>query len=481
MPAITSLGIGSGLDINSMVSQLVALERRPLDAMRAEANRLQTQVSSYGKLNSLFSGLQDASNRLASSALWARTVATSSDDSAVAVIGGNGAAAGRYAVSVQALAGSQTVAAVTPLVDANALVGSGSLSIELGRWETGSFTAQAGAAAVTLDVGPDDTLGTLRDKINALGAGVTAALVTDAAGVRLSLRSSATGADNGFRITASDDDGSTTDTAGLSRFAYDPAGGGAGMALKQDATDARATVNGIDIVSASNELTGVVEGLTLRLRKETATAVDLAVERDGAGLKEAVKSFAEAYSELARYIAEQTKYDPAAKVGGPLQGDSGVGSLRQQMRAVLNAASGASAVFARLSDVGLELQRDGTLAIDDARVEAALAQPLELQRAFAHRDSDVPANNGFARRYADLAAQVLGIDGSLTTRTEGLRQRITRNGEQQERLNERVERFQQRLVAQYSAMDANLSRLNALSSYVSQQLAALTQNKPDGS
>jgi len=76
---------------------------------------------------------------------------------------------------------------------------------------------------------------------------------------------------------------------------------------------------------------------------------------------------------------------------------------------------------------------------------------------------------------------VLGIDGSLTTRTEGLRQRITRNGEQQERLNERVERFQQRLVAQYSAMDANLSRLNALSSYVSQQLAALTQNKPDGS
>lgn len=477
MPAITSLGIGSGLDINSMVSQLVALERRPLDAMRAEASRLQTQVSSYGKLNSLFSGLQDASNKLAGSALWARTVATSSDDSAVAVVGGNGAAAGRYAVNVQALAGGQTVAAATPLVDASALVGSGSLSIELGRWDTGSFSTQAGSPAVTLDVGPDDTLGTLRDKINALGAGVTAALVTDASGVRLSLRSAATGADNGFRITASDDDGSTADAAGLSRFAYDPTGGTVGMSLKQDAADARATVNGIDIVSASNELAGVVEGLTLRLRKETTTAVELAVERDDAGLKEAVKTFADAYSELARYIAEQTKYDPAAKVGGPLQGDSGVGSLRQQMRAVLNAGSGASSVFARLSDVGLELQRDGTLTIDDARLDAALAQPTELQKAFAHRDNDVPANNGFARRYADLAAQVLGVDGSLTTRSEGLRQRITRNGEQQERLNERVERFQQRLVAQYSAMDANLSRLNALSSYVSQQLAALTQNK----
>ena len=105
-----------------------------------------------------------------------------------------------------------------------------------------------------------------------------------------------------------------------------------------------------------------------------------------------------------------------------------------------------------------------------------MASLRELKKAFAHRDTDEPANNGFARRYADLATQVLGVDGSLTTRTEGLRQRISRNGDKQERLNERVERFQQRLVAQYTAMDANLSRLNALSSYVTQQLAALTRN-----
>jgi len=151
------------------------------------------------------------------------------------------------------------------------------------------------------------------------------------------------------------------------------------------------------------------------------------------------------------------------------------------MRAVLNAGSAHQRSSAGCRDVGLELQRDGTLAIDDARLEAALAQPLELQKAFAHRDNDVPPTTASRGVYADLATQVLGVDGSLTTRTEGLRQRITRNGEQQERLNERVERFQQRLVAQYSAMDANLSRLNALSSYVSQQLAALTQNRQDDS
>jgi len=203
------------------------------------------------------------------------------------------------------------------------------------------------------------------------------------------------------------------------------------------------------------------------------------VESDRAAVKAAIKTFADAYNELARTIAEQTKYEPASKVAGPLQGDSTVGALQQQMRAVLNAASGASTAFPRLSDIGLTLQRDGTLSVDEGRIDSAMANLGELKKAFANRDPAEPANNGFAQRYADLASRVLGIDGSLTTRAEGLRQRISLNGDKQERLNERVERFQQRLVAQYTAMDANLSRLNALSSYVTQQLAALTASQKD--
>jgi len=480
MPAITSLGIGSGVDINGMVEQLVALERRPLEQMRAEATRLQTQVSSFGKLSSLFSTLRDASNKLASASLWSGATASSSDEAAVAVSGGATAATGRYAVSVQALATSQTVASVASVVSADELVGAGTLSIAIGRWDGSSFTAKTGVGEVTLEIAATDTLATLRDKINGLGAGVTASLVTDAGGVRLSLRSTASGVDNGFRITASADaDGNPVDAAGLSRFTYDPAAGSAGLALKLAAANARATVNGIEVESASNELTGVIEGMTLRLRRPTTGDVDVAVESDRAAVKAAIKSFADAYNELARTIAEQTKYDPASKVAGPLQGDSTVGGLQQQMRAVLNAASGASAVFPRLSDIGLALQRDGTLSVDDARIDSAMANLGELKKAFANRDPDVPANNGFAQRYAELASRVLGVDGSLTTRAEGLRQRISLNGDKQERLNERVERFQQRLVAQYTAMDANLSRLNALSSYVTQQLAALTASNKD--
>ena len=148
--------------------------------------------------------------------------------------------------------------------------------------------------------------------------------------------------------------------------------------------------------------------------------------------------------------------------------------LLRQMRSLVNTASGASSAFPRLSDLGLEIQRDGTLSVDSAKLDSATINLPELRKALSNNDTLNTSNNGLARRYANLASQVLGIDGSLTTRTEGLRERLTQNGINQDKLSERVERFQARLVAQYTAMDANLSKLNALSSYVSAQLAALT-------
>ena len=477
MPTITSLGVGSGLDINTIVQQLVAVESRPLNQMLSDANALKSQISSYGKINSLFSALQTASNKLTSSSLWSQSTASSSDTSAITVVGGSGAAAGRYAVTVQSLANSQTLASATPLGAASDLVGSGTLTLELGTWDAGQalFDVKPGSSSASITVTASDTLQTLRDKINGLGAGISASLVTDASGVRLSLRSSDTGAQNGFRITAADDDGLNADTAGLSRFAFDPPSGTTAMALKQVATNAAATVNGIAVSAASNQLDTVVEGLTIQLRKETATPVEVAVSSDREAVKTAVKAFADAYNALAVNIAEQTKYDPASKTGGPLQGDSAAASLQRQMRTVLNTASGASATFPRLSDIGLRLQRDGTLSVDAATLDSATSKLAELKKAFANTDTVTPANAGFARRYANLATQILGVDGSLSTRTEGLRQRLTQNSDDQSRLSDRIARFQQRLVAQYTAMDSNLARLNSLSSYVTQQLAALNR------
>lgn len=484
MATITSLGIGSGLDINTIVSQLVALERKPLQQMQSQASQLQTKVSAFGQIKSLFSTLQDSSNKLNAASLWTRATATSSDDTAVATVGGASAAAGNYSVSVRQLASNQTLASTAVLTAATDLVGAGTMSLQLGSWDVPptAFTANGGSSAVDITITDTDTLQTLRDKINGSGAGVTAALVSDASGVRLSLRSTATGAENGFRVAVADDDVQPTDANGLSRFAFDPGSGQSQMMFKQAALNAEATVNGIDVVSASNELSGAIEGLTLRLRKTTTTtgqvppgAVDIAVSTDREALTKAVQDFADAYNGLANFIREQTKFDATSKVGGLLQGDSAVSSLQARLRNVLNMPSGASAKFPRLSDLGLELQRDGTLSVDSAKLNTAMADLPELQKAFSNKDTLDPSNDGFSRRYALLASQVLAVDGSITTRTEGLQKLIAKNEDNQDRLEDRVTRFEARLIQQYTAMDANLSKLNALQSYVTQQLAALSK------
>jgi flagellar hook-associated protein 2 len=136
------------------------------------------------------------------------------------------------------------------------------------------------------------------------------------------------------------------------------------------------------------------------------------------------------------------------------------------------AGSQASSTFRNLSDMGLSMQRDGTLSVDATKLNNAMANLPELRKALAADDTN-PQKDGIARRYADLARQVLGVDGSLTTRTESLRKRLSVNSDSQAALEDRVDRFRARLVAQYSAMDANQAKLNALSSYVTQQLAGL--------
>lgn len=481
MATITSLGIGSGIDINTIVTQLVAVESRPIAQLQSQVSRLNTQVSAFGKLQSLLAGVQDAANALNASSLWTRSTATSSNDAAVSPLGGSNATPGNYAVAVNRLAAPQTVVSGTTFASPTDLVGGGVLTLAVGRWTPpvppaqvpSGFVPEASRTPATIVIDATDTLQTLRDKINAQGAGVSASIVTDASGSRLALRSTASGADNGFRVSVGDDDLNDTDLNGLSRLAFDPDIGANGMSYAQGASNASAVINGIAVDSAGNELVGVVEGLTLRLRQTTTGTVDIGVSADRAAVREAVQKFADAYNALAREITEQTKYDPTSKVGGPLQGDSAVGGLLARLRGVVNNPSAAAPGLERLSDVGLQLQRDGTLSINSARLETALADLPALRRALANTDSVTPANQGFMRRFAALASDALGVDGVLTTRSNGLRQLITKNQEQQARYEDRVERYRERLVAQFSAMDANLSRLNALQSYVSQQLAAL--------
>lgn len=478
MATITSLGIGSGVDLNSIVSQLVAVERKPLTQLQADASSIRTQMSSVGTLQGLFSKLQDAANAITSPTLWRSVQSASSDATSVAVTASNGAPVGSYQVSVQQLATSQSVVSAAALADSTQLAGEGTMTIEIGSWSAGGtqFTARAGGNPVSITITAGDTLATMRDKINAANAGVNASIVTDASGARLTLASSDSGSAFGFRVQTADADGNSTDAAGLSRFAYDPAAGTGAMLLTQAGGNAQATINGIQVTGSSNTFSGVLDGLTVTANRVTTAPVSVSVNRDNATIRKAITDFATAYSNVATSITEMTKYDPATKTGGPLQGDTVTVGLLSRLRGLINTPSGASTVFTRLSDIGLTIQRDGTMAVNDTRLDAAMGRLSDLRTALTATNTAQPADAGLVRRFATLASALTGADGAITNRTAGLQKLLASNQSDQDKVNARAEAMQARLVAQYSAMDTAASRLNGLSSYMTAQLAALTRN-----
>lgn len=479
MASITSIGIGSGLDIESMISQLVAVERAPVTKLQAQASSLQTQLSTYGKLQSGMAALRDAAAALTRAGTWGATTGSSSDAAAVSATTGSNTLPGSYSIEVQRLASVQSNATGV-FASADALVGQGTLHIELGTWsaDQSSFTPKAGTSAVDISVGPPaESLAQLRDKINASNSGVVASVLTDASGARLVLRSAATGEANGFRVGVTDSDGNNVDGIGLSALAFDPSASILTMAQALAAANAAASLNGLPISSAGNTLSDVLDGMTLNLGKVTTAPVLVEAKSDTTSIRKALDTFVSAYNDLNKLLAEQTKYDANSKTAAPLQGDSAAVSMRAQMRSLLGGSSGASSMFGRLAQVGFDVQTDGSIKLDETKLANGLANLGEMRKLFANSDTVTASNNGIAVQLRAMADQVLSIDGSISSRTEGLRKRLELNEDRQEKLEDRITLVEKRLRSQYTALDKQMASLNSLSSYVTQQIAALTAKK----
>lgn len=471
MATISSAGVGSGLDVNSIISQLVALERRPIDALRVTQTKIQTQISSFGKLQSALAKLQDAAKTLTGSSAWGARMATSGDATLFdAKITGSGPT-GPYTVRPTTLALQQSNASTTFAAPTD-VVGRGTLTIAIGTWTgTTSFAPAASPPATAITIGPgEDTLEKIRDKINAADAGVDAAVIFDGAAYRLTMTSKKSGAALGFRTTVVDADGNNTNAAGLSRLAYDPPGGANRLTRSQAGTDAVALVNNLSVRNPSNTFDQVIEGTSFTIKKTSTTASTLDLAFDTAGMKKSVEDFVAAYNELNKLSRDLTRVDPAnSSANGPLQGDRSVNTVQGRLRALLS-QSGASSVFTRLTDVGISAGTDGTLKIDAAKLDAALAKPAEVRKLFEGSGSTQP---GIAKRFDDLIGGLLDSEGMLGARTTGLQDRLERTQSDEERIERRVATVEQRLRAQYTALDRSMGQLNGLSSYVAQQMQAL--------
>lgn len=465
MATISSPGIASGLDIQSIVSQLVALEKAPLTQLKSQASSLQTKLSTMGNIKSQVSALGDAAAKLSKDSGWNAVKATSSNPTAIGVTVKAGAPATSITMEVQNLAKAQSTASAA--VPAGTAMGTGRMTIQLGQWSGSSFTAGS-SAPVNIDIAAgQDSLSSIATRINDANAGVSATVLRDASGERLLLRSKATGEENAFRITVTDDDGDDTDAAGLSRLAFD-VGNANGMSRSQNAENARATINNVPVTSASNTLSGTLTGMTIQLNQLTTAPVNIDVSNDTEAIRSNVKAFVDAYNTLNTTLANAVRYDEGSKTAGPLQGDSTAVGLQNALRGMMRSVS-ASTPFSRLSDVGIEFKSGGKLEINATKMDAALGNLDNLKALFTTTSSD-PTAAGFGWKIKRFADGLNAADGTVSNKTQALQASIKRNNLDQERINDKAARSEKRLLAQYNAMDAAVGSLNGLNAFVSQQI-----------
>ncbi|WOB09809.1 flagellar filament capping protein FliD [Piscinibacter gummiphilus] len=468
MASVSSAGIGSGLDVESIVTKLMSIEQRPVTQLKTQASTIQTKISAFGQLQSALSTFRDSSNALSRATTWGATTASSSD-AGVRVSTSEGAPVGNYAIEVKTLAVPQS--AVTGAYDsADALVGAGTLRVEIGSFGQAGFAPQPNLDAINIDISATDTLTTVRNKINAAGAGVSAIIVNDATGARIIISSTNPGSNSVFR---------TSGDGGAAAFAFEPGLDPSlnAMTQTQAAADAELKINGLDVISPTNTLSDVVQGLTINLLQPTTGTAQVTVAQDNDALKKSVDTFVESYNALAKMLRTQTKYDEATKTAGSLQGDSTAVGLQRQLRNLLTSETPASSVYETINSIGIALQSDGTLKVDSTKLTAALnANPAEVKKLFSAytpqvNDTD-PDVNGIATRLRIFADKVLGLDGSLTSKTEGLNTTLKLNQKRQDELTDRLALTEARLRAQYTTLDTNMAKMSALNSYITNQVAA---------
>jgi flagellar hook-associated protein 2 len=453
--ALSSPGVGSGLDINSIVSQLMALEQRPLTALAKTEAKHQAKLSAYGSLKGALSTFQTAVAALATPSKFSTLKASVADTAVATVSAAPTAAAGSYSLEVQALAQAQKLKS-SVFLDVGTAIGTGKLTFSFGTYAADTFTLNPEKASVEMTIGAgQNTLVGIRDAINAAKVGVTAGIVNDGTGYRLTIASGSTGMANAVRIAVADDDATHTDTAGLSRLAFDARtlSGVTNLTQTVPAQNALVVIDGISVSKASNTITDAIEGVTLNLVKaNTPSATVLSMVRDSAGIQTAVQSFVKAYNDLNKTIADLTKYDPETKTGSTLTGDATVRDVQNQLRSAFNMQLplGAGGLTS-LSDIGITFQKDGTLKLDATKLTtvindttkdistlfSAVAKPADALVSFAMSTADTK-NGSYALNISQIATQgkaigsvvadltiTAGVNDTLSFTVDGVAGNIT--------------------------------------------------------
>lgn len=463
--SISSLGIGSGIDIGSLVNQLIKSEGEPtLKRLATKEAGFQAEISAFGSLKGALSSFKTSLTALNDISAFQKRSAISSDQSIFSASADSTAVAGQYGIEVVQLAeANKLVSKSGYFADSTATVGAGTLKI---TQDSTSFSIELTA---------DDTLADLRDAINVAtdNTGLTAAIINvdDGAGgteSKLVFTAQSTGVKNAITVEVDEDGdgvfneaGAEDDTTGLSRLIN------VNVDQPVAAQDGQIKVDGQLVSSENNKFTSVIDGVTINAI-DVAAAESLTIELDKNSVKSKINAFISSYNSLASTFASLASYDAETKSAGVLLGDSTMRAVESSLRnGVYSLSPNVSNAFSSLAEIGITTDEDGKLKLDNTKLDAVLESNFDdLGNLFTGDD-------GLASRLESVIANYVKSDGLIDSRTDGLKQRIDDITDQRERLEFRLTAVESRLIKQFSAMDALVNSLQSQSSFLTQQLTKL--------
>ncbi|MBL6750914.1 MAG: flagellar filament capping protein FliD [Nevskia sp.] len=450
---VTSQGLGSGLNIASLVSSLVSAEIQPQQTLiQSRQTADQATLSALGTLKSALSSLQSVTDSIATGGALSQLTAQSSSSTVFTASAGSGAVAGSYQVQVQTLAQANTIKS-SVFSSASAAVGTGPYSI----------TAGGKTFSVTLD-SSNDTLSGLASAINGASAnsGVSATIVNATDGAYLLLSATQSGTANAVSVDASAPIGFTS---------------------VQDASDATGTIAGLSFKSSSNIVSNVLTGVTLNLAGASATGTTqtLTVSANTQSAANAVQSFVTAYNTALSLIASDTAYTPGTTSGstttagsaGPLQGDVGIASLMQQMESIAGSSLGPASAnaFSTLSQIGISFSTtDGTMTLNSTTLNNALQQnPGAVQNLFSGTD-------GVGKQFDTLISSFAGTSRVIDSKTGALQSQLDAMTNQLTALNSQSAQLTAMYNQEFNAMDSAVAAYKNTSSLLTQLYAPRATN-----
>ncbi|VAW94100.1 hypothetical protein MNBD_GAMMA22-2145 [hydrothermal vent metagenome] len=397
MATISSAGVGSGLDVASLVEQLVAAEGDPVRTRldRKEAD-LQEGLTSMATFRGVLTEFKTSLENLRSGEQLRVIDVLSSDveEDSISITSNNQAIPTEFNVNVLQLAKSHKLTSTQFESDTSA-VGSGTLTFQFGHYKeaTNEFELNSESSVHTIKIEPQtNNLRGISEAINRANIGVKSIVINNGDGARLIFSSLSTGENNNLRITTSDDDGIDNDLSGLSSLAYDASanlGSGKNVHETQVAQDSILNIDGIEVRKDSNTINNVIRGVTFDVHSITENSVNVRLELNDKAAAEFISAFVTSYNELMSTVDELTGFDPNTQIAGPLSGEPAIRNIVEQLRRNLSVNfDKVNDNFISLATIGIDTERNGKLKLDMEKLNTAIAINLpEVVRLFAKTGS----------------------------------------------------------------------------------------------